>query len=50
MELHINNNDTEKYKVEAVWDNIVYTKELEGYLPRLYYLVSEKKYLKEENT
>ena len=33
--------DNEEYKVEAIWDSVVYAKESEsGYLPGLYYLVS----------
>lgn len=38
------NNVSKKYKVEAIWDNGVYPKELTGYLPRFYYLVSWKSY------
>ena len=37
-------------KVEAISDNADYAKESEDYLPGLYYLVTWKKYLKEENT
>ena len=45
------NNDSREYKVEAIWDNAVYTQELKlGHLPDLYYLVSWKGYLEEENT
>ncbi len=32
--------DGEEYKVEAICDNAVYTKESEGHLPGFYYLVS----------
>ena len=36
--------------MEAIWNNVVYARELEsGYLPSLYYLVSWKGYLEEEN-
>lgn len=31
--------DDKEYKVEAIWDNTVYAKEINGYLPELYYLV-----------
>lgn len=31
---------SKKYKVEAIWNSAVYTKETEDYLPGLYYLVS----------
>ena len=34
-------NDGEEYKVEAIWDSMVYARESEsGHLPGLYYLVS----------
>ena len=38
-----------KYKVEALQDNAVYTKEADGHLLELYYLVAWKGYPKEEN-
>ncbi len=40
----------EEYEVEAIRDSAVYTRESEGYLPGLYYLVSWKGYPEEENT
>ena len=44
-------NDSGEYKVEAIWDNTINTKELEsGHLPELYYLISWKGYPEEENT
>lgn len=44
-------NDNKIYKVEAIRDSGVYSKEsLEGHLPDLYYLVSSKNYPKAENT
>ena len=42
-------NDKE-YKVEAIRDSAVYTKEADRYLPGLYYLVAWKGYQEEENT
>ena len=43
-------NDKE-YEVEAIWDSAVYTRESKsGHPSGLYYLVSWKGYLKEENT
>ena len=40
-----------EYEVEAIWDSEVYARESElGHLPGLYYLVSWKRYPKEENT
>ena len=43
-------DNSRKYKVEAIWNNAVYIKESKGYLPRLYYLVSWKRYPEKENT
>ena len=44
-------NEGGKYKVEIIWDNEVYARELEsGHLSSLYYLVSWKGYPEEENT
>lgn len=44
-------NETREYEVEAIWDIVVYRrKSKSGYLPKLYYLVSWKKYSKKENT
>ena len=42
--------DSSEYKIEAIWDNAVYTGESVGHLPELYYLVSWKGYPEEENT
>ena len=41
-------NDKE-YEVDGIWYNAVYAKESAGQLPGLYYLVSWKGYLEEEN-
>ena len=41
--------DSGEYKMEAICDNTVYAKESASHLPGLYYLVSWKGYLKEEN-
>ena len=44
-------DDGEEYKVEAIWDSAVYTKESKsGHLPGLYYLISWNGYPEEENT
>ena len=41
IEFDVGNNDSGEYKVEVIWDSIVYTRESEsGYLPGLYYLIS----------
>ena len=39
-ELDFEAGDSEEYKVEAIWNNAVYAKELEGHLPGPYYLVA----------
>ena len=44
-------DDSGEYEVEAIWDSAVYARESKsGHLPGLYYLVSWKRYLEEENT
>ena len=43
-------DNNKEYKVEAIRDSAVYAKEVDGYLPGLYYLVALKGYPKEENT
>ena len=42
--------DNKEYEVEAIKDNGVYVKELEGHLVDHYYLVAWKGYPEEENT
>ena len=49
MEFNTGNNSGE-YKVETIRNNTVYARESKGHLPGLYYLVSWKEYLEEENT
>ena len=45
LELYIGNS--KKYKVETIWDSIVYVNKLKvGYLPRLHYLIVWKRYPK----
>ena len=43
-------DDNKEYEVEAIQDNADYTKEVDGHLPRLYYLVVWKGYPEEKNT
>lgn len=51
MESDTSENENEKYKIKVICDNVVYARESKsGHLPKLYYLVSYKKYLEEENT
>ena len=50
-ELDVGKEEEGKYKMEAIWDSAVYARESKsGHLPGLYYLVSWKGYLEEENT
>ena len=50
MEFDTGNNNSGEYKVEAVWDSVVYTIESKsGHLPGLYYLVSWKRYPEKKN-
>ena len=42
--------DDKMYEMEPIWDSAFYTKEADGHLQKLYYLVAWKGYLKEENT
>ena len=51
MKFNISDNESGKHKVEAIWDNTVYARELKsGHLPGFYYLVLWKEYPKEKNT
>lgn len=51
MKFEDDDDESGKYKVEAIRDNRVYAKELEvDYLPKLYYLISWKSYFEKENT
>ena len=50
-QMEFDTGDNEEYEVEAIWDSAVYARESEsGHLSGLYYLVSWKEYLEEENT
>ena len=49
-ELNTSDNSGE-YKMEAIWDSVVYARESKsGHLSDLYYLVSWKRYSENENT
>ena len=41
--------NNKEYKVEAIQDSVIYAKEADRHLPRLYYLVIWKGYPEEEN-
>ena len=44
-------SDNKEYKVDGIWDSVVYAREsATGQLPGLYYLVLWKGYFEEENT
>ena len=43
-------DNSEEYKVEAIWNSAVYARESEGHLSGVYYLVAWKAYPEEENT
>ena len=49
-ELDASDNEGGEYEVEAIRDSAVYARGPAGHLPGLYYLVSWKGYLEEENT
>ena len=42
-------SDNKEYKVDGIWDSVVYVKESAGQLPGLYYLVLWKSYPKKKN-
>lgn len=48
-ELDIDINNSEEYKIEAIWNNAVQVSKIEDDLPGLYYLVVLKDYPKREN-
>ena len=51
MKFDADNNNSREYEVKAIRDSAVSTRESEsGHLPGLYYLISWKRYPKEENT
>lgn len=50
MQLDFEVGNNEEYKVEDIWDGIVYVRESDGHLPRFYYLVSWKSYFENEST
>ena len=50
MEFDAGDDESGEYKVEAIWDSVVYVrKSKSGHLLGLYYLVSWKRYPEEEN-
>ena len=49
VELNTGNNNSKKYKIEAILNNAVYMIKLEAHLLGLYYLVAWKSYPKEKN-
>ena len=49
IKLDADDNESNEYKMEAIQNSTVYTKESVSQLSRLYYLVFWKSYLKEKN-
>lgn len=50
MEFDDSNGNSSKYELEANYDSVAYTRELErGYLSGFYYLIFWKGYFKEKN-
>ena len=49
MQIKFEAGNSEKYKMEAIWDSLVYTNKAKGHLLNLYYLKAWKKYSEEEN-
>lgn len=39
IQLDFENGNNDEYKVEEIWDSVVYVKEIKYYLPGFYYLV-----------
>ena len=39
MQLEFKASNNKKYKVNGIWDNVIYARKSAGQLPRLYYLV-----------
>ena len=48
--LDTGNNESKKYKKEAICNNAVYTRQSANHLSKLYYLVFWKCYLEKKNT
>lgn len=46
----LNTSNSKEYKVKIIQNSMFYIRKSASYLPRLYYLILWKKYLKEENT
>ena len=50
MEFDASDNDSGEYKMEAIWESAIYTKESESdHLLGLYYLVASNRYPEEKN-
>lgn len=48
--LEFDQGNKKKYNIEEIHDSVIYVKELEDHLPKLYYLILWKKFYKEQNT
>lgn len=49
-QLELGMGNKEEDEVTRIWDSMIYTREKEDQLPKLYYLILYKEYPKAENT
>lgn len=50
MRLDFKDKLSKKYKLKLIWNSMVYVQKTKlDYLPKFYYLICEKRYLKEKN-
>lgn len=47
--LDLDTSNSKEYKIETIWDIIIYIYKTEDYLTSLYYLVAQKDYFKKVN-
>ncbi len=48
--IELKSKDEKKYEVKTIINNVVYGKDANNQIPKLYYLVLWKSYLEEEST
>ena len=49
LDFEFETGDNKEYKIDGIWDSVVYAKELAEQLSGLYYLALWKSYPEEEN-
>lgn len=49
-QIKLDKGNSKEYKVEAIYNTMVYVKESKDYLLGFYYLISWKSYFEKENT